>query len=437
MNNIGDDSVNDDDYWYVDNGDSITQPLNLKPQLESLTNNPTTQTPYDEPYDPADEESARYAWKVASWIIVALTLLLNLVIVVVIVINRNANSVINKALLTLGIVDLIYGIFVSPFFIENYVDTDWEQGHGYCGFFIYMFTFHDLFVPLVLILLSAYVSLKFAGATEAFQSYKKQVYIGLFVLCLLFSIFLAIPATVYSDIVTGRQRIIDPSTCTLQKLQERVRDVGNSVGERNLELNGCLELCESTAACESFVYVISQKRCQMKDKTIVGYEPTVRDPDSFTVYKKCDIVDYDPRFREECRSYDTYSMVLTYFLASSLLFCFTMSFLFSLCIVGSPLLRDVYNDNQAFRQRWRLLLTLSLINSFYIISGFLLNFKEISRFVYTCCDIQEPFTGISEWRLTYDIWSFVLLIAEPFLRPLASLSFYFKYLYSDPLTDAY
>ena len=121
-------------------------------------------------------------------------------------------------------------------------------------------------------------------------------------------------------------------------------------------------------------------------------------------------------------------MVLTYFLASSLLFCFTMSFLFSLCIVGSPLLRDVYNDNQAFRQRyvislnlsflecfkilnlianqiiynhwifstnyrWRLLLTLSLINSFYIISGFLLNFKEISRFVYTCCDIQEPFTG--------------------------------------------
>ena len=71
-----------------------------------------------------------------------------------------------SALLTLGIVDLIYGIFVSPFFIENYVDTDWEQGHGYCGFFIYMFTFHDLFVPLVLILLSAYVSLKFAGKNE-------------------------------------------------------------------------------------------------------------------------------------------------------------------------------------------------------------------------------------------------------------------------------
>ena len=121
---------------------------------------------------------------------------------------------------------------------------------------------------------------------------------------------------------------------------------------------------------------------------------------------------------------------------------------------------------------WRTLLTLSLINSLYIISGFLLNFKEISRFVYNCCDIQEPFTGkyfyiikkykkifilyvityyvpfskiifyrefagISEWKLTYDIWSFVLLIAEPFLRPLASISFYFKYLYSDPLSDGY
>ena len=95
---MADDSVNDDDYWYVDNGDSITQPLNLKPQLESLTNNPTTAAPYEEPYDPADEESARYAWKVTSWIIVALTLLLNLVIVVVIVINRNASSVINKGM---------------------------------------------------------------------------------------------------------------------------------------------------------------------------------------------------------------------------------------------------------------------------------------------------------------------------------------------------
>jgi len=302
-----------------------------------------------------DEEGARYSWKVASWIIVALTLILNIVIVGVIVVNRNANSVVNKALLTLGIVDLIYGIFVSPFFIENYVNTDWEQGLGYCRFFIYIFTFHDLFIPLVLILLSSYVSLTFAGATDAFRNYKRQIYIGLFVLVLLFSIFLAIPATVYSHIVL------------IQK----------------------------------------------------------------------DTDELDPNFREECRSKDEYTMVLTYFLGSSLLFCFTMSFLFSLCIVGSPLLRDVMNDKHAFRQRWHLLLTLSLINSFYIVSGFLLNFQEISRFLYDCCNIKEPFTGINNWKLTYHIWSFVLLIAEPFLRPLASISFYFKYLYSDPLSDTY
>ena len=58
---------------------------------------------YDDPGEVAvleeeevDEEGARYSWKVASWIIVALTLLLNIVIVGVIVVNRNANSVVNK-----------------------------------------------------------------------------------------------------------------------------------------------------------------------------------------------------------------------------------------------------------------------------------------------------------------------------------------------------
>jgi len=142
-------------------------------------------------------------------------------------------------------------------------------------------------------------------------------------------------------------------------MQQRVRDVGKSVGESNLELNGCLDLCESSSQCQSFVYIKSRKLCQMKNKVLMGYEDTIRDPDSFTVYKKCDVVNYDPRFRQECRSYDTYSMVLTYFLASSLLFCFTMSFLFSLCIVGSPLLRDVYNDNQAFRQRYLMQINLT------------------------------------------------------------------------------
>ena len=57
---------------------------------------------YDDPGEVAvveeevDEEGARYSWKVASWIIVALTLILNIVIVGVIVVNRNANSVVNK-----------------------------------------------------------------------------------------------------------------------------------------------------------------------------------------------------------------------------------------------------------------------------------------------------------------------------------------------------
>ena len=57
---------------------------------------------YDDPGEVAvaeeevDEEGARYSWKVASWIIVALTLILNIVIVGVIMVNRNANSVVNK-----------------------------------------------------------------------------------------------------------------------------------------------------------------------------------------------------------------------------------------------------------------------------------------------------------------------------------------------------
>ena len=53
----------------------------------------------------------------------------------------------------------------------------------------------------------------------------------------------------------------------------------------------------------------------------------------------------------ECRSTDTYTMVLTYCLASSLLFCFTMSFLFSLCILGSPLLRNSV-DRVEYTQRY-------------------------------------------------------------------------------------
>lgn len=54
--------------------------------------------------------------------------------------------------------------------------------------------------------------------------------------------------------------------------------------------------------------------------------------------------------KQECRTLDTYTMVFSYFLGSSLLFCFTMSFLFSLCMVGSPFLRDVI-DREEYSQR--------------------------------------------------------------------------------------
>ncbi len=43
-------------------------------------------------------------------------------------------------------------------------------------------------------------------------------------------------------------------------------------------------------------------------------------------------------------------MVLTFLVSSSLLFCFAMSFLFSLCIVGSPFLRNVF-DRVEYVQR--------------------------------------------------------------------------------------
>ena len=59
-----------------------------------------------------------------------------------------------------------------------------------------------------------------------------------------------------------------------------------------------------------------------------------------------------PVFRQECRTKETYSMVLAYFFGSALLFCFVFSFLFSLCVVGSPLLRDVYDDPSAYSQRY-------------------------------------------------------------------------------------
>ena len=103
-------------------------------------------------------------------------------------------------------------------------------------------------------------------------------------------------------------------------------------------------------------------------------------------------------------------MIITYSIFSSILFCLTFSFLFSLCILGSPLLRDVYDPDE-HTQRWRLLLTLSLVNIFYIISGFLLNFKELSRLLNKCCLISSLLEDTN--NITYEVWNFVLLAGEP------------------------
>jgi len=297
------------------------------------------------------EMERRYAWQVTSWILMSLTLVLNLVVIFVLLYRQNAYNVVNKAILTLALVDLMYGVFVSPFYVENYVKIYWNQSMGYCRFFEFYFTFHDFFVPLVLILLSTYISLKYSGATAEFRS-KKTIYLASFGIILIFSLLVSIPATIRSAI------ILDQGPPTIQN----------------------------------------------------------------------DATDD----KKECRTLDVYTMVFSYFLGSSFLFCFTMSFLFSLCIVGSPYLRDVI-DEEEYKQRWRLLLSSSLVNGLYIVSGFLLNFKEISRLLFNCCEFKEPFLSLD--TTTYDIWSFVLLIAEPFLRPMIWISFYFKYLKDDPSLD--
>merc|ERR1711963_1041796 len=78
-----------------------------------------------------DESGPRFAWKVTSIVIVVLTLLLNLILVGVIVVKRTSgNDLVNKAVLCIGMVDLIYAVFVSPFFIENYIDIHWFRASG-------------------------------------------------------------------------------------------------------------------------------------------------------------------------------------------------------------------------------------------------------------------------------------------------------------------
>eukprot|EP00090_Calanus_glacialis_P026286 TRINITY_DN4130_c0_g1_i1.p1 TRINITY_DN4130_c0_g1~~TRINITY_DN4130_c0_g1_i1.p1 ORF type:complete len:307 (-),score=58.65 TRINITY_DN4130_c0_g1_i1:123-1043(-) len=285
-----------------------------------------------------DEGSRRDTWAILTWIVVAVTILLNLILIGVLVIKRNLHSIANKLILAVAISDLIYGCMVSPFFVENYVRLNWEQSLVYCRVYTFYFTFHDVFAPLCLIALSIYVSLKFTGVTAELK-WKKQIYIAMSIGVVAISLLLAVPATVQAGVFQDNPP--------------------------------------------------------------------------------------DGQFKQECRSWDVYTMLISYSIFSSLCFCFTFSFLFSLCILGSPLLRDVYDPDE-HTQRWRLLLTISLVNIFYIITGFLLNFKELSRFLYKCCAITSPLEDIN--NITYDVWNFVLLVSEPMFRPLVLLSFYWTFL---------
>merc|ERR1719500_1128658 len=262
-----------------------------------------------------DETGTRNTWAVLTWIMLALTILLNLVLIGILVVKRNLRSITNKMIATVAVVDLLYGCFVSPFFVENYVNNNWEQSSAYCSF---------------------YTSLKFTGVTAELK-HKRGIYFGLAIGVICISLLLSIPATYNAGVFQ-----------------------------------------ESSGV-----------------------------------------------FKQECRSFDVYTMLISFSIFSSLLFCFTFSFLFSLCILGSPLLRDVYDPDE-HTQRWRLLLTLSLVNIFYIICGFLLNFKELSRFLFSCCLISSPLEDIN--NITYDVWSFVLVVGEPVFRPLVYLTFYLSFL---------
>ncbi|XP_071744459.1 uncharacterized protein [Lepeophtheirus salmonis] len=291
--------------------------------------------------EPEDESGQRYAWEVITWLVVALTIILNLALILILLLRRNISSAVNKAILAIAILDLFYAMLVSPFFVENYINFYWNQSLSYCQFYIYYFTFHDMIIPGLLVLICAYVSLKYAGVMDNYK-YKKIIYMVSIGLAVLISLLFAIPATVYSDIYKD-------------------------------DAPGAL-------------------------------------------------------YKQECRTYDSFTMVVSYYMSTSLLFSFSMSFLFSLCIMGSPFLREIY-DREEYSQRWRLMLTLSVVNIFYIITGFLLNFKEISRMLYGCCDVEEPYTGVN--TLTYDVWSFVFAAMEPLLRPLTLFIFYFKYILTD------
>ena len=102
--------------------------------------------------EPVDETGYRNTWEILTWIIIALTIILNLILIGILVLRRNLRSIINKSekkstrtgilnlnkynfvsvIFVVAISDLIYGCIVSPFFVENYVKLDWERSIDYC-----------------------------------------------------------------------------------------------------------------------------------------------------------------------------------------------------------------------------------------------------------------------------------------------------------------
>ena len=51
---------------------------------------------YNTDYEEDNEISRRSAWEIASWVIMALTLLLNLIVILILLARENAYSVVNK-----------------------------------------------------------------------------------------------------------------------------------------------------------------------------------------------------------------------------------------------------------------------------------------------------------------------------------------------------
>jgi len=274
----------------------------------------------------AEEDDSRQGWRIGTYVIIACILLFNLVLIGLLIYRRRDLRRVSKTtILGVAVSDLLFGVFVAPFFVQNYVDNLWDVGLEYCRFFNFYFTFHDNLTAFALVFLSVCKTIKFTGLL----SYQKKAGLVKGVVCvalLVLSSLLALPATIHSEIITD-------------------------------------------------------------------------------VVNKTEI--------KECRTLDIYTMPIIYISVSSLLFCFAMFFFLSLCLIGSPLFKDVFDQNE-YRDRFKGLLKMSLVNGLFIVSAFLLNFKEVSRFFSKCCDIHSPFAELNNsW---YDSWSFCLYASKAVTR---------------------